>query len=222
LPAPPRAPDQLPGPPKHVFGWLLPRPPPTAAARRVIDDLTLIKAFGAAEHPAEPGWDHPRLTAWDRQLQGVAGASLRLLVEQTAKLVGVDPGLLAANALHEVTSGSWYVQKVKSVPNTLVGVDWWHTMQVGVKAVVPAAATIQATPQAGHFVNEKGEDAGPVYLFKDGPNALLAVACTLEYLEVQLEKEVGAAAWARMPIGERFALVRYGYNAGLNGAKALA
>jgi hypothetical protein len=174
--------------------------------------------------------DHPALTAWDKQLTGPGGARLRALVERTALQVGIDPGLLAVNALHEDTAGSQYVDN-KRLLNTVIGVDYWHTMQHAIKAAVPLAKTIRAIPltpsraqQLGvttDYINEQGQNAGPRYEFADGPNALLAVASALKYFESDLRKTVGDDVWARIPAGEQFALLRVAYNKGLDDARKL-
>ena len=247
----PRDPSKgLPLPPAHRDAdgfFVLPKPPvvrdkagfyaialPPGAIRAVTDvlrgggkefgDETLISTFGNTEWTGdnkERGFDHPLLDTFDSLLEG--SPALRAAIEDAARKVGIDPGLLAACALHEDTSGGSYTKP--GAWSSKVGVDFWDTAQEGVKKRVPAAESIKShrmtdaeSARIGipkEFKNEKDEVVGFNRVFERGSDATLAVAATLKSLETQLAARAGGGErWAAIPFAERYALVRWAYNAG--------
>ena len=79
--------------------------------------------------------------------------------------MGVDPGLLAANALAEVDTRDFWLDgpfTFKGTTSTtrasdVAGLDFWVTSQAGVKAAVPAAKGINAS-QVGWFLQEPRQE----------------------------------------------------------------
>ena len=133
--------------------------------------------------------------------------------------MGVDPGLLAANALAEADTRDFWLNGAFTFKGTtttarrsdVAGLDFWVTSQAGVKAAVPAAKGINAS-QVGWFLQEpqqeelkKITDAGQRQVFwkrtvsrsSGSPTlktALRALAAMTKFHELQLQKLVGAEA----------------------------
>jgi RHS repeat-associated protein len=210
-------------------------------------DQKLTSSLGAVQDPKLAAQGRPNLKTWDSQFEGPRGEQFRKNVQDAAKEMGVDPGLLAANALAEVDTRDFWLNGAFTFKGTtttarrsdVAGLDFWVTMQAGVKAAVPAAKDINAS-QVGWFLQEpqqeelkKITDAGqrqvfweknrlPVVGFTDAKTTLRALAAMTKFHELQLQKLVGAEAWGRFTDAERFALTRFSFNAGPNAVKKLA
>src|SRR4029078_4225868 len=181
-----------------------------------IPDSTLAQTFGNEPLQRERGLGKQKLDAFDGSL---ANPILAKTLEDAAAEVGVDPGLLAVTALHEVWGGSQYTQP-GSLSKT-IGVDGWESEREGLRDTVPASRAIKDEQTPEIFFNELGENKGHVYRFATGKDAALAVAADLTSREPQLATKVGVDRWNAIPIGERFAITRYSYNAGLGAAGQL-
>jgi hypothetical protein len=191
------------------------------------DDATITFTFGntvwlggtGKPDPRERGLDHPRLESFDQVLE--KSPQLREAMERAATVVGIDPGLLAACALHEDTSGGFYLKA--GSPSWIIGVDNWDGRLPDVKRRVPQAERIVSrrvtkAEEAEWGIapkNELGQKYGRHHFFAQGSDAILAVAVTLKYEEARLIDHAGGAdAWRSIPVGERFAMLRWAYNAG--------
>jgi RHS repeat-associated protein len=207
-------------------------------------DQKLTSSLGAVQDPKLAAQGRPDLKTWDSQFEGPRGEQFRKSVQDAAKEMGVDPGLLAANALAEADTRDFWLNGAFTFKGTtmtarrsdVAGLDFWVSTQAGVKAAVPAAKGINAS-QVGWFLQEpqqeelkKITDAGqrkvfiennrlPVVGFTDAKTALRALAAMTKFHELQLQKLVGAEAWGRFTDAERFALTRFSFNAGPNAVK---
>jgi len=207
-------------------------------------DQKLASSLGAVRDPKLAAQGRPDLKTWDSQFKGPRGEQFRKNVQDAAKEMGVDPGLLAANALAEVDTRDFWLNGAFTFKGTtttarrsdIAGLDFWVTSQAGVKAAVPSAKGINAS-QVGWFLQEpkqeelkKITDSGqrqvfweknrlPVVGFTDAKTALRALAAMTKFHELQLQKLVGAEAWGRFTDAERFALTRFSFNAGPNAVK---
>jgi RHS repeat-associated protein len=207
-------------------------------------DQKLASRLGAVRDPTLAAQGRPDLKTWDSQFEGPRGEQFRANVQDAAKEMGVDPGLLAANALAEVDTREFWLNGAFTFKGTtttarrsdVAGLDFWVASQTTVKAAVPAAKGINAS-QVGWFLQEpqqeelkKIADAGqrqvfwekhrlPVVGFADAKTALRALAAMTKFHELQLQKLVGAEAWGRFTDAERFALIRFSFNAGPKAVK---
>jgi hypothetical protein len=182
-----------------------------------IPDATLSATFGNEPLPRERTLGKQRVDAFDGSL---ANPALAKVLEDVAADVGVDPGLLAVTALHEVWGGAQYL-----LPGTLsktIGVDRWELERGDLHKTVPASRAIKDEWTPEIYYNERLEKTAHVYRFATGKDAALAVASDLKSRELQLVAEVGKDQWNGIPIGERFAIIRYSYNVGLGAAGGLA
>jgi hypothetical protein len=161
------------------------------------------------------------LRGFDQNFVGDAGRAFRDRITRIAAMVGVDPGVLAVNALAEIGRSTW--MRRGPVENPEVGLDYWHTLRHRVLRAVPAvrgrirsAIVRDATGNPVHFTNERGVDTGPRYAFRTGQDALLAMASTLAYLQRRLRTSVRAGVYQALHPAVKFAAIRASYNAGFS------
>jgi hypothetical protein len=139
-----------------------------------------------------------RLDTFDDSFTGRDGARFRNMVETVAAEAGVSHGLLAASALtEEPATAGWLT--AEATPVTRSGVDDWPGIAGDIRKAIPGAPEIPLT--AG------GE-------FRNGRDALRAMAWALRYAEVRMTNEGGSAYTAR-PASERYALQRYAFEQGV-------
>ena len=122
-------------------------------------DQKLASSLGAVQNdPKLAAQGRPDLKTWDSQFRGPRGEQFRKDVQDAAKEMGVDPGLLAANALAEVDTRDFWLNGAFTFKGTttttrrsdIAGLDTWGSW---VKAAVPAAKGINAT-HTGYFLPE--------------------------------------------------------------------
>jgi hypothetical protein len=156
------------------------------------------------------------------------GERFRQRVIAVADQVSIDRGLLAVNAIAELTgSGVEIYLTAHEVMNWIVGLDYWDTLQHAVRrSGLPGVRRIRARRLTGQrFLSEAQALKAParrrtlpVYLFANGPTALLAMAALLRVYD----RQIVAAAGRPLPKVTRFALTRLKFNPGGNDAIALA
>jgi len=197
-------------------------------------DQRLTESLGAVRDPKLGVQGRPDLKTWDSQFKGKRGEQFRQNIGAVAKEMGVDPGLLAANALAEADTRDFWLNGVftyKKLSSTerasdVAGLDFWESMQAGVKAAVPAAKDIPHLRPIGWFLQETDQELLkkitdkterqafiekhrlPVVGFADAKTALRALAAMTKWHQLQLEKQLGAETWGSFTDAERFALSR--------------
>ncbi|WP_433152635.1 carboxypeptidase regulatory-like domain-containing protein [Actinomadura nitritigenes] len=186
------------------------------------EDADLVASHGARRDAGtDRGLGRPAIDTWDANLDGRAHPGTDLsdrftaLVKATADAVGIDPGLLAANAMVEHNEIKTYLQP-EPLSQWRVGLDTWESRRAEIEKDVKLASPIVTKRTGDLFEQEKTKDGKsltvPVVNFSNGPNALLAMAAYLKHVENDLQRQVGSAAWSRLSDPDRFELVRIGFN----------
>jgi hypothetical protein len=166
-----------------------------------------------AEYAPDLGTNRATVQMYDHYFQGPAGALLKTRIEAAAKAVGLNPGLLAATLFAEYKWQS-YAKQTGEVHGWDIGTDDYKKRKADIERRVPAARSI--TPLRYETqTNEAGRVIPDVPVFKAG-DAVLASAAYLKYGELQARDAVAEMGGRldRLPVEYRFALTRYGMNAG--------
>ena len=196
---------------EQFLGWLFPWAPSTACC----SDADIARALGIALDASRNG-----LFGFDSAFSGRNGADFAARVGDTARRVGLDPGLLATNLLAEIQDRAVWMSPAP-LQSRVVGVDYWHEERTRIRRAVPVATAIResivrdASGQPRHFINERGNDTGPIYEFATGGDGMLALACAVAYRDVWLRRSLTAGAYDRLSSAVRFAATRLAFNAGL-------
>ncbi len=182
------------------------------------------------EHGIQAGTRRFRFDEFEDDFEGADGAAFWRSVHEVSQEFGVNPGLLAVNALTENVR-SLYLQ-TGGVRSTQVGLDYWNTVYPRLLRRVPGAEGLRGNlivtdpgppPVYRTFTNEKGVFTGRVRLLRNGYEALRALAAMLRYIELRLIDRVGGPlAWRQLGVSQRFLLIRYYLNAGSGVALRLA
>lgn len=157
-----------------------------------------------------------------RQFWGKTGKRFKSLIEDAAKQVELNPGLLAANLLAETGTRNSYLTKDK-VDSYHIGVDDFYERQHAIAQRVPAYAKIgwdRKQKPVEHDNDAKKPRLVKTIKFDSGPDALLASAVYLKYGEVRLREEATKLGgnFDKLPLEMRWALIRMAFNAGVGGA----
>jgi hypothetical protein len=193
--------------------------PAPAPAGLGCSDADIARALGIPINTTRDG-----LLGFDAEFAGANGTVFRDAVRDAAQQVGLDPGLLATNLLAEIQRRSTWISSA-AVESQQVGVDYWHEERTRIRAAVPAARSISeaivtdASGQPRHFINEQGNDTGPIYRFATGRDGMLALAAAVAWREVRLRAALHAGTYDRLPTAVRFAAVRLAFNAGFSRGK---
>ena len=155
--------------------------------------------------------------------RGAGGRRFKQLVDDAARKVDINPGLLAAALIGETGTIADYLSTGK-VGSYRTGVDDFYAMRAVLAKNVPAYADIgwdKKQKPAVHLndAKEKPREVQSIW-FDSGADALLATAVYLKYGEVRLRddaKKLGGDFDA-LPVETRFALVRMSMAAGRAGA----
>ena len=155
--------------------------------------------------------------------RGAGGRHFRQLVDDAARKVDINPGLLAAALIGETGTIADYLSTGK-VGSYRTGVDDFYAMRAILAKNVPAYADIgwdKKQKPAVHLndAKDRPREVQSIW-FDSGADALLATAVYLKYGEVRLRddaKKLGGDFDA-LPVETRFALVRMSMAAGRAGA----
>jgi hypothetical protein len=163
------------------------------------DDDRLAELHGT---PGQPAAD--RLDGLDQHFDGLSGARFQNLVEVVAAEAGVDPGLLAVNALTEQPTPSYWLT-AGPVRAEDAGLGDWSAEAPEILGAVPGAPSIGPGPSPQELAN--------------GRDALRAMAWTLRDADVRLAQEVGSA-YGDLPANQRYVLQRLAFDRGVDVAVA--
>jgi hypothetical protein len=195
-----------------------------ASDQRSKDDAFLARSYGTnLETPTNKGNDH--LDHWDNKFaddpafRNPSGPEFKTLVANAAKAVGIDPGLLAANALTEVSIRREY-QAPTPINNMRIGLDTWADHEAHIKKEVSAVANLKVE-HTRDFENNELNEGRRLVNFPSGPAGLLAMAAMLKHFEIELERKAGPDRWMKLPDPVRFELIRLQYNPGKADVNAL-
>ena len=153
-----------------------------------------------------------------------SGKKLKKLVEDAARDVDLNPGLLGTIMMAETRRPQSYLSSAK-LSSYHIGADDFYEGRAAIKARVPAYAKIRwdrnQTPS--EHLNDAKTNPRMVktILFDSGPDAVLATAVYVKFREVRL-REVAAELkgdFDSLPLATRFALTRMAMAAGTEGAK---
>jgi hypothetical protein len=155
--------------------------------------------------------------------RGKRGQSLKKLVEDAAREVALNPGLLGTIMMAETRRPLSYFSSEK-VRSYHIGADDFYEGRAAIEARVPAYARVKwdkrQTPEV-HYNDAKKPRLIKTILFDSGRDAVLATAVYVKFREVRL-REIAAELggdFDSLPLPTRLALTRMGMAAGTAGAK---
>jgi RHS repeat-associated protein len=161
------------------------------------------------------------ITDLDREFTGPTGERFKALVEDAARKVDLDPGLLAASLLAEVARNRYFRPQQTTF---VIGTD--DLLQPENQAVIqqykniyPAFGEIHVRPN-GFDINEQGRSV-PRGIFP-GSEAVLVSAIYLKLGEIKARDvfEAHGQDFDAQPVEVRFALTRLGMNGGVGALQA--
>jgi hypothetical protein len=162
--------------------------------------------------------DHHR-----RFFRGKSGKRLKKLVEDAARDVDLNPGLLGTIMMAETRSPQSYLSSEK-VSSYLIGTDDFFAGRAAIKARVPAYAKVRWDKRQTPIEHLNDAQTNPrkvkTILFDSGPDAVLATAVYLKFREIRL-REIAAGLkgdFDKLPLATRMALTRMAMAAGTAGA----
>src|SRR5262245_47193892 len=125
----------LPRPTQGEFflGWTF----PWSTAARCCSDADIGRTLGIPLDTSRTG-----VFGFDSTFAGRRGVDFAARVDRVARLVGLDPGLLATNLLAEIQDRAVWMSPAPLQSHT-VGVDYWHDERTRIRRAVPAAASIR-------------------------------------------------------------------------------
>jgi len=157
-----------------------------------------------------------------RQFWGKSGQQFKSLVEDAARQVALDPGLLASSLLAETDRGSYLT--ASPVSSYRVGTDDFYERRHALARAVPAYRKVgwdkNQTAQVHLNDARKPRQVQTIY-FDSGRDALLASAVYLKYGETVLRSFAAERGrnFDDLPAAVRFALSRIAFAAGPAGAR---
>lgn len=167
----------------------------------------------ADEYIPDLGTNPATVEMYDQYFGGPNGGLLKSRIEDAAKRVNINPGLLAASMFAEHKVGS-YTRRTGEVDGWLIGLDDYKESKAAIERLVPAARAIKPIRYTAQ-TNEQGRHIPEVPVLK-AEDAVLASAVYLKYSEEKARRaflDMGGS-FDRLPVEEQFALTRYGMNAG--------
>jgi hypothetical protein len=157
-----------------------------------------------------------------RFFRGKSGKRLKKLIEDAAREVDLNPGLLGTIMMAETRRPQSYFSSGK-VRSYHVGTDDFYENRAAIKARVPAYANVKwdknQTPDV-HLNDATKPRLVKTILFDSGPDAVLATAVDAKFREVRL-REIAAGLkgdFDNLPLATRFALTRMAFAGGTAGA----
>jgi hypothetical protein len=155
--------------------------------------------------------------------RGKNGKRLKKLVEDAAREVDLNPGLLGTIMMAETRRPQSYLSSAK-VSSYHIGADDFYEGRAAIKARVPAYAKVRwdkSQMPSAHLNDAKtNRRMVKTILFDSGPAAVLATAVYVKFREVRL-REIAAELggdFDSLPLPTRFALTRIAMAAGTAGA----
>jgi hypothetical protein len=170
-----------------------------------------------AEYAPDLGTTQATVEMYDKDFDGANGALLKTRIEAAAQQVDLNPGLLAATLLAEDWRKS-YTQRTGEVEGWDIGTDDYKERKADIERRVPAARGIKPIRYGTH-TNEPHNGVSRVIpdvpVFK-AADAVLASAAYLKYGELKARDALSdmGGSFNRLPVEYRFALTRFGMNAG--------
>ncbi|UFS71441.1 hypothetical protein LPW11_04405 [Geomonas sp. RF6] len=162
--------------------------------------------------------DHHR-----RFFMGKSGKRLKKLVEDAAREVDLNPGLLGTVMMAETRRPLSYLSSDK-VSSYHIGADDFYEGRAAIQARVPAYKKVKwdKNQKPAEHLNDAQTNRRTVktILFNSGADAVLATAVYLKFREVRLRelaKEAGGD-FDTLPLATRIALTRIAMAAGTGGA----
>jgi V8-like Glu-specific endopeptidase len=153
----------------------------------------------------------------DPMFAGESGSMFKAIVEEAARDVDINPGLLSAVLLAEWDKRSLYLSRGQ-VRSFVSGTDDFFAMRSVLAANVPAFSKVRFDSTTSTNTNEHGRIVTTVS-FKSGKDAVLATAVYLKYAEIKLRKAArhNSADFDAFPIETKLALVRVAMASGHGG-----
>jgi hypothetical protein len=171
---------------------------------------------------SEFGLPDKKIREYDSQFKGRKGNEFKKLIIWASSRVGINPGLLAANALAE-TNRNTYLSKNKVNSYFGPGVDDFYQERGRIGKKVPAIEDIRwdKTTVVTHYNDAKKKRLVKSIWFNTGKDALLANAVYLKYHEEFLRDAAKRAhkSFDSLSLETRFALTRYAVRSGVGNGK---
>jgi V8-like Glu-specific endopeptidase len=179
-------------------------------------------AIQAASDNAALAVDGKEVADHDRFFWGPNGKRFKQLVQEMARAVDLNPGLLGAIMMSETRDPLTYLSDAK-VSSYYIGTDDFYEAQAAMAQRVPAYAKVgwdkTQTPVVHPNDATTPRDVKTI-LFNSGRDAALAIAVYIKFREVRLREiavELGGD-FDKLPVETRFALTRMAMAAGTGGA----
>jgi hypothetical protein len=171
------------------------------------------------EYRPDLGTNPATVQMYDSYFAGKDGPLLKARIEDAARQVGVNPGLLAASLFAEFSPGYYARPNGQEVEGWLIGTDDYQERKADIEAKIPAAKALKPIRYEPH-VNEAGRLIPGVPIFR-AQQAVLASAVYLKHSELQVRSimlSIGGS-FDRLTVEHQFALTRYTMNAGAGAAR---
>jgi RHS repeat-associated protein len=189
-----------------------------------VDPVGLEEATPPASAPQEyiPNLGTTQTTreAQDHFFQGERGQLLKQRIEDAARQVGLNPGVLASSILAENSRVSRYTQTSGEVPGWAIGTDDYKEFMSSMARTIPASRNIHPIRYESHTNEGKHPRTIPeVPVFK-AQDAVLASAVIMKHAELALRDKLAkvGGSFDRLPVEHQYALTRYAINAGIGAA----
>jgi hypothetical protein len=174
--------------------------------------------FDRDEYVPDLGTNPATVQMYDRNFVGTRGALLKARIEDAARRVGLNPGLLAASLFAEFPASA-YSKRSGEVEGWDIGTDDYKERKADIERKVPAAKSLKPIRYDPH-TNEQGRFIPEVPVFK-AEDAVLASAVYLKYSELEVRRIMASmgGSFDRLTVEHQFALTRYALNAGIGRAR---
>jgi hypothetical protein len=181
-------------------------------------ERNMADEFDRDEYVPDLGTNPATVQMYDRNFAGTRGALLKARIEDAARRVGLNPGLLAASLFAEFPASA-YSKRSGEVEGWDIGTDDYKERKADIERKVPAAKSLKPIRYDPH-TNEQGRFIPEVPVFK-AEDAVLASAVYLKYSELEVRRIMASmgGSFDRLTVEHQFALTRYALNAGIGRAR---
>ena len=171
------------------------------------------------EYTPDLGTNPATVQMYDSYFAGKNGSLLKTRIQDAARQVSVNPGLLAASLFAEYGSEYYARSNGREVEGWLIGTDDYKERKHDLERKIPAARAIKPIRYEPHR-NENNRLIPEVPVFR-AEQAVLASAAYLKDGELLIRDIMlgMGGSFDRLDVEHQFALARYTMNAGLGRAK---
>ena len=195
-----------------------------AIARRGVESQDTLRIneermASDSEYMPDLGTNPATVQMYDSYFAAKDGPLLKARIDDAARQVGLNPGLLAASLFAEFSPRYYSRPSGQEVEGWLIGTDDYKERRADIEAKIPAAKVLKPIRFEPH-VNEAGRLIPEVPVFR-AQHAVLASAVYLKHSELQVRSIMHSigGSFDRLTVEHQFALTRYTMNAGAGAAR---